>query len=109
MCGKIQSSRLNILLSYRLIKKTNKENVVHKGVRRKLFLDEQRIWSVTLSSPSKPSENKFTVRSIMLAYFWNDLVPKSFFNTRSPAQVKDFMNLSKRDKNVRYYSEWQIR
>ena len=96
-------------MSYRLIKKTNKENVVHKGVRRKLFLDEQRIWSVTLSSPSKPSENKFTVRSIMLAYFWNDLFPKSFFNTRSPAQVKDFMNLSKRDKNVRYYSEWQVR
>ena len=39
---------------------------VHKGVRRNLFLDEQRIQNVTLTDPNKPLENKFTVRSKMI-------------------------------------------
>ena len=52
---------------------------MHKGMGRKLFLDEQRIWNVTLTDPTKPLENKFTLRSKMLAYFWNDYVPNAFF------------------------------
>ena len=27
---------------------------MHKGVRRKLFLDEQRIWNLTFTDPNKP-------------------------------------------------------
>ena len=52
---------------------------MHKGMGRKLFLDEQKIWNVTLTDPTKPLENKFTLRSKMLAYFWNDYVPNAFF------------------------------
>ena len=35
---------------------------MQKGVKRKLVLDEQRIWNVTLTDRSKPLENKFVVR-----------------------------------------------
>ena len=69
---------------------------MHKGVRRKLFLDEQRIWNVTLTDASKPLENKFTVRTKMIGYFWNDYVPKAFFGIRTGNLVKNFTTITKR-------------
>ena len=35
---------------------------MHKSVRRKLYLDEQRIWNKTITDPSKPLEKKLTLR-----------------------------------------------
>ena len=84
---------------------------MHKGVRRNLFLDEQRIWNVTITDPSKPLENKFTVRSKMIGYFRDGFVPKAFFGIRTATQVRDFTTITKGQKNtyIRYYSNWLIR
>ena len=84
---------------------------MHKGVRRNLFLDEQRIWNVTITDPNKPLENKFTVRSKMIGYFRDGFVPKAFFGIRTATQVRDFTTITKGQKNtyIRYYSNWLIR
>ena len=84
---------------------------MHKGVRRNLFLDEQRIWNVTITDPSKPLENKFTVRSKMIGYFRDGFVPKAFFGIRTATQVRDFTTITKGQKitYIRYYSNWLIR
>ena len=74
---------------------------MHKGMGRKLFLDEQRIWNVTLTDPTKPLENKFTLRSKMLAYFWNDYVPNAFFGIRTATQLRNFTNITKGQKMLR--------
>ena len=79
---------------------------MHKGMGRKLFLDKQRIWNVTLTDPSKPLENKFTVRTKVIGYFWNDYVPKAFFGIRTANQVKNFTTITKGQKQntyIRYY------
>ena len=67
---------------------------------RKLFLDEQRIWNVTLTDPTKPLENKFTLRSKMLAYFWNDYVPNAFFWHKNSNSIKKFYKHNERTKNA---------
>ena len=84
---------------------------MQKGMKRKLVLDEQRIWNVTLTDPSKPLENKFVVRSKMPAYFWNDSVPKAFFGIRTATQVKYFTAITKGQKNtyITYNSNWLIK
>ena len=84
---------------------------MHKSTRRKLFLDEQRMWNVTLTDPNKPLENKFTVRSKMIGYFRDGFVPKAFFGIRTATQVRDFTTITKGQKNtyIRYYSNWLIR
>ena len=84
---------------------------MHKGVRRNLFLDEQRIWNVTITDPNKPLENKFTVRSKMIGYFRDGFVPKAFFGIRTATQVRDFTTITKGQKitYIRYYSNWLIR
>ena len=84
---------------------------MHKGVRRNLFLDEQKIWNVTITDPNKPLENKFTVRSKMIGYFRDGFVPKAFFGIRTATQVRDFTTITKGQKNtyIRYYSNWLIR
>ena len=51
---------------------------MHKGMGRKLFLDEQRISNVTVTDPSKPLENKITVRTKMIGYFCNIMWQKFF-------------------------------
>ena len=84
---------------------------MQKGMKRKLVLDEQRIWNVTLTDPSKPLENKFVVRSKMPAHFWNDSVPKAFFGIRTATQVKYFTAITKGQKNtyITYNSNWLIK
>ena len=84
---------------------------MHKGMRRKFFLDELIIWNITLTDTNKPLQNKFTVRSKMIGYFWDDFVPKAFFDIRTATQVKNFTTITKGQNNtsIRYYSNWLIR
>ena len=64
--GKTQVYNLNCLpIKKKLIKTISMGN----GIRKELFLDEQRITSVELD-PSSPTEsNTFVFRSNLLAYF----------------------------------------
>ena len=47
----------------------------------------------------------------MIGYFWDDFVPKAFFDIRTATQAKNFTTITKRTKNtsIRYYSNWLIR
>ena len=49
---------------------------MHKNVRRKVFLDEQRIWNITLTNPNKSLENKFAVRYNSKFYNYNKRTKK---------------------------------
>ena len=73
---------------------------MHKNVKRKLFLDKQRIWNVTLTDPNKPLENKFTVREKMIEYFWDGFVPKACFGIRRTTRVKKIATITKGQKIV---------
>ena len=73
---------------------------MHKSTRRKLFLDEQRMWNVTLTDPNKPLENKFTVREKMIEYYWDGFVPKACFGIRRTTRVKKIATITKGQKIV---------
>ena len=81
---------------------------MQKGMKRKLVLDEQRIWNVTLTDPSKPLENKFVVGSKMPAYFWNDSVPKAFFWHKNSNSSKIFYSHNKRTKKYLHNIQQQL-
>ena len=81
---------------------------MHKSTRRKSFLDEQRMWNVTLTDPNKPLENKFTVRSKMIGYFGDDFVPKASFGIRTETQVKNFKTITKGQKKYLHKISQQL-
>ena len=103
--------RYRVSVKYSIELLSNKSKVIkkfwiHKGVRRKLFLDKQRIGNVKLTDPNKPLENKFTLRQKMLAYFCDGYVPEAFFGIRTATQVKKSFN--HRQKNMGNMCFWGI-
>ena len=93
--------RYRVSVKYSIELLSNKSKVIkkfwiHKGVRRKLFLDKQRIWNVKLTDTNKPLENKFTLRQKMLPYFCDGYVPKAFFGIRTATQVKKILTIGRK-------------
>ena len=79
-------------------KKLIKTISMGNGIRKELFLDEQRITSVELDPSARTQSNTFVFRSNLLAYFKANAVVQRYFSTGT--QTKDFTLLTKREKMV---------
>ena len=74
--------------------------ITGKGTRKKLFVDESRIWNFDANTTDRRQ-----LRSFMFGYFWYDDIAESHFgiNQRNPVRVlRDLINLEK-NWYIRYF------
>ena len=66
-----------------------------KGTRKKLFVDESRIWNFTTSTIDRK-----LLRSFMFGYFWHDDIVESYFGINRGNLVWVLRYLTNLEKNL---------
>ena len=74
MNREILKLNLDIQLNCQLIKKVNKKMVIGRGTRKKLFVDESRIWNFSTNTTDQKQ-----LRSFIFGYFWYNDIAESHF------------------------------
>ena len=57
-----------------------------KIARKKLFVDETRIWNLEESTVGVASNMKTNIRSILFRYMWYDVHVESLLNIKGPPE-----------------------
>ena len=59
---------------------------MNKIARKKLFVDECRMWNLEETAASAASYMKTNIRSILFEYMWYDVHVESLLNTRGSSR-----------------------
>ena len=70
-----------------------------KLARKKLFVDESRIWNLEESPAGVASNMKTSIRSILFRYMWYDVHVESLLNIKGSSRILAAMGITEKKKN----------
>ena len=71
-----------------------------KLARKKLFVDESRIWNLEESPAGVASNMKTSIRSILFRYMWYDVHVESLLNIKGSSRILAAMGITEKKKKT---------
>ena len=67
-----------------------------KIARKKLFVNESRIWNLEESTAGVASNMKTNIRSILFRYMWYDVLVESLLNIKGSSRILAAMGITEK-------------